>query len=44
MQKNFAGSDVQFLEAVESRHGRESKIGREYALLIEVARLRLISE
>ena len=37
----FLGSDVEFLKAVASRHGAESKIGREYALLIEVARSRI---
>ncbi len=37
----FTGSDVEFVAAVAERHGADSKIGREYALLIEFARLRL---
>ncbi len=40
----FTGSDVEFLGAVDKRHGMDSKIGREYALLIEFARLRLAKE
>jgi len=40
----FTGSDVEFLGAVDKRHGMDSKIGREYALLIELARLRLAKE
>jgi carbonic anhydrase/acetyltransferase-like protein (isoleucine patch superfamily) len=36
----FRGSDVQFLEAVKQKHG-DSLTGKEYTLLIEVARLRL---
>ena len=37
----FSGTDVEFLDAVENRHGFDSKIGREYQLLIEVARSRI---
>jgi len=37
----FTGTDAEFLEAVAAHHGTESKIGREYRLLIEVARSRL---
>ena len=37
----FSGTDVEFLAAVDERHGADSKIGREYYLLIEVARSRI---
>lgn len=37
----FIGSDAEFLAAVDARHGEDSKIGREYHLLIEVARSRI---
>jgi len=40
----FTGSDAEFLAAVEKRHGMDSKVGREYSLLIEFARLRLAKE
>lgn len=37
----FAGTDIEFLSAVDNKHGADSKIGREYHMLIEVARSRL---
>ena len=37
----FSGTDIEFLSAVEKKHGFYSKIGREYQLLIEVARSRI---
>ena len=37
----FLGTDVEFLAAVDIKHGADSKIGKEYHLLIEVARSRL---
>jgi len=37
----FGGTDIEFLAAVDGRHGVDSKIGREYHLLIEVARSRI---
>ena len=37
----FSGTDEQFLDAVDQRHGNGSKISREYHLLIEVARSRI---
>ena len=37
----FSGTDVEFLDAVNKTHGKESKIGREYNLLVEVARSRI---
>ena len=39
----FAGDDVSFLAAVEDRHG-DSRIGREYKMLIAVARSRILGE
>jgi hypothetical protein len=39
----FVGSDVEFLAAVEKKHGG-TRIAREYALLIEVARSRIFLE
>ena len=37
----FSGTDSEFMEAVEKRHGLQSKIGREYSLLMDVARSRI---
>jgi hypothetical protein len=37
----FLGTDAEFLAAVAKRHGADSKIGKEYALLVEVARSRV---
>jgi len=37
----FSGTDTEFLSAVDQHHGADSKIGREYHLLIEVARSRI---
>ena len=37
----FAGTDDEFLKRVDEVHGAESKLGREYHLLIEVARSRI---
>lgn len=37
----FTGTDAEFLAAVDRTHGKDSKIGREYSLLIEVARSRI---
>lgn len=37
----FSGTDSQFMSAVEETHGLESKIGREYSLLMEFARSRI---
>jgi len=39
----FCGTDEEFLAAVEEKHGA-SRIGKEYRLLIEMARLRLQQE
>lgn len=38
----FCGTDIEFLAKVDTVHGRDSKIGREYHLLIEVARSRIL--
>ena len=40
----FSGTCSEFMSAVEARHGFDSKIGREYSLLIEVARSRILTD
>ena len=37
----FLGTDTEFLSAVKERHGLHSKIGREYSMLVKVARSRV---
>jgi len=38
---DFHGTDVEFLKAISEEHGLDSKIGKEYSMLIEVARSRI---
>jgi len=40
----FSGIDAEFLSRVDKAHGADSRIGREYHMLIEVARSRINGE
>ena len=38
----FQGTDIQFLNAVKEKHGLDSKIGKEYSMMIELAGFRIL--
>ena len=38
----FFGTDSEFMEAVDTRHGLDSRIGKQYSKLIAVARSRIL--
>jgi len=38
----FQGTDIEFLNAVKEKHGLDSKIGKEYSMMIELAGFRIL--